>query len=152
MMQWWGSPSCFLSAPRPQPQPCRLLPSVTSPQQPLPPAQAGRGEPSPWRGWNQKEQFSRPPSRERMKKYLCKTRQAWRWTRRGREGSSSTGSPPPPSPPPPRSQPPSQFQVYNAHRLEQPSVRFERLNFEYFLSWTICLTDMILLPFISIHV
>ena len=41
-----------------------------------PPPPAPQREPSPWMGWNQKEQFSRPPSRERMKKYLCKTQQA----------------------------------------------------------------------------
>merc|ERR1712072_1014387 len=54
----------------------QTLPSVTFPQQPLPPAQAGRGEQSPWMGWNQKEQFSRPPSRGRLKESPCKTRQA----------------------------------------------------------------------------
>merc|ERR1712037_503906 len=30
----------------------------------------GRGEPSPWTGWNPKEQFSRPPSRGKLKENL----------------------------------------------------------------------------------
>merc|ERR1712192_79868 len=123
-MGWLGSPSYFSRAHRRQPQPCRRRPSATCPHQPLPPAQGGRGEPSPWMGWNQKEQFSLPPSRGRLKENLWR---AQRLERAGREGSSSTGSPPPPPPPPPPSPPPSQFQVHYAHRLEQASAdRFEK--------------------------
>merc|ERR1711928_211935 len=56
-------------------------------------------------------------------------------------------------PPPPPSQPPSLCPVHFAHRLEQASAdRFEHLNLKYFLPCSICLTDMFLLPFISIHV
>merc|ERR1712037_346997 len=65
--RWQGSPSYFLSARAPPPPPCRLPPSVMRPQLPLPPAQGGRGEPSPWTGWNPKEQFSRLPSRGKLK-------------------------------------------------------------------------------------
>merc|ERR1739844_352411 len=68
--RWQGSPSYFLSARAPPPPPCRLPPSVMRPQLPLPPAQGGRGEPSPWTGWNPKEQFSRPPSRGKLKENL----------------------------------------------------------------------------------
>merc|ERR1712192_129278 len=46
-MGWLGSPSYFSRAHRRQPQPCRRRPSATCPHQPLPPAQGGRGEPSP---------------------------------------------------------------------------------------------------------
>merc|ERR1712037_142704 len=63
-------PKLFLSARAPPPPPCRLPPSVMQPQLPLPPAQGGRGEPSPWTGWNPKEQFSRPPSRGKLKENL----------------------------------------------------------------------------------
>ena len=127
---------------------------VMWPHLPLPPAQGGRGEPSPWTGWNPKEQFSRPPSRGKLKENLCnKTRRARRWTGTGREGSSSTGSPPPPSPPPPPSQSPTRFQAHSAHRPEETHVhRFEPKNLEYFPPCSICLTDLFLLPFISIHV
>merc|ERR550517_1449563 len=86
----------------------------------------------------------------RLKENLWRAR---RLEKAGREGSSSTGSPPPPSPPPPPSQPPSLCPVHFAHRLEQASAdRFEHLNLKYFLPCSICLTDMFLLPFISIHV
>merc|ERR1739844_367801 len=71
----------------------------------------------------------------------------------GREGSSSTGSPPPPSPPPPPSQSPIRFQAHSAHRPVQTNVdKFEPKNLKYFPPRSICLTDMFLLPFISIHV
>merc|ERR1711981_1053778 len=151
--RWQGSPSCFLSARAPPPPPCRLLPSAMCYLlQPLSPAQGGRGEPSPWTGWNPKEQFSRPLSRGKLKENLCnKTRRARRRTRKGREGSSSTGSPPPPSPPPPPSQPPSRCQAHSAHRpVQTPVHRFEPTNLKYFLPCIICLTDMFFLPFISI--
>ena len=101
-------------------------------------------------GWNQKEQFSLPPSRGRLKENLWR---AQRLERAGREGSSSTGSPPPPSPPPPPSQSPTQCQACCAHRPAQSYVdKFEPKNHEYFPPCSICLTDMFLLPFISIHV
>ena len=123
------------------------------PHLPLPPAQGGRGEPSPWTGWNPKEQFSRPPSRGKLKENLCnKTRRARRWTGTGREGSSSTGSPPPPSPPPPPSQSLTQCQAHCAHRPAQTYVdRLEPKNLENFPPCSICLTDMFLLPFISMY-
>merc|ERR550517_2423978 len=90
---------------------------ATCPRQPSPPARGGRGEPSPWTGWNQQEQFSLPPSTTtRLKENLWRAR---RLEKAGREDSSSTGSPPPRSPPPPPSQPPSQFQAHFAHRLER---------------------------------
>merc|ERR1711981_646305 len=153
--RWQGSPSCFLSARAPPPPPCRLLPSAMCYLlQPLSPAQGGRGEPSLWTGWNPKEQFSRPPSRGKLKENLCnKTRRVRRLTGTGREGSSSTGSPPPPSPPPPPLQPPLQCQAHSAHRTAQTYVdRFESKNLEYFPPCSNCLTDMFLLPFISIQV
>merc|ERR1712037_468550 len=70
-----------------------------------------------------------------------------------REGcSSSIGSPPPPSPPPPPSQSPIRFQAQSAHRPAQSYVdKFEPKNHKYFPSRSICLTDMFLLPFISIN-
>ena len=150
----WGSQSFFLLLQVLLPRPCRLLPFVTFPTPPWPPALVERGDLSTWMAWTQKEQSSRQDSRFQIQDSREKMKENPRWWRREgeRAGSSSTGSPPPPDPPPPPSQPPSPCQVSYAHRLEQPSVRFERLNFEYFLSWTICLTDMILLPFISIHV
>merc|ERR1711934_1164374 len=71
-----------------------------------------------------------------------------------REGdSSSIGSPPPPSPHPPPSQSPTQCQACCAHRSVQTNVdKFEPKNHKYFPPCSICLTDMFLLPFISIHV
>merc|ERR1711936_580657 len=99
-----------------QPQPCRPRPSATCPRQPSPPAQGGRGEPSPWTGWNQQEQFSLPPSRGRLKENLWR---ALRLERAGREDSSSTGSPPPPVCP-----------AHFAPQLEQASAdRFENLKY-----------------------
>merc|ERR1712154_530581 len=66
--RWQGSPNCFLSARAPPPPPCRLPSSVMRPRlQGHPPALDGRrGEPSPWTGWNPKEQFSRPRSRGKV--------------------------------------------------------------------------------------
>ena len=147
--RWQESPSYFLSARAPPPPPCRLPPSVMWPHLPLPPAQGGRGEPSPWTGWNPKEQFSRPPSRGKLKENLWnKTRLARRGTGTGREDSSSTGSPPPPSPPPPPSQSPTRFQAHSAHRPAETHVhRFEPKNLEYFPPRSICLTDV----FVTFH-
>ena len=117
------------------------------------PAEGGRGDQSPWTGWNPKEQLSRPPSRGKLKENLCnKTMLARRWTWTGREGSSSTGSPPPPSPPPPPSQSLTQCQAQRAHRPTWTYVhRFEPKNLENFPPCSICLTDMFLLPFISTY-
>ena len=119
---------------------CRLLPSVMCylylPH--LSSAQGGRGEPSPWTGWNPKEQFSR-----QLKENLCnKTRRARRWTRKGREGSFSTGSPPPPSPPP--SQSPTRLQAHSAqggHKrpAQMPIHRFELISNIFCHVWLICL-------------
>ena len=150
----WGSQSFFLLLQVLLPRPCRLLPFVTFPTPPWPPALVERGDLSTWMAWTQKEQSSRQDSRFQIQDSREKMKENPRWWRREgeRAGSSSTGSPPPPDPPPPPSQPPSPCQVSYAHRLEQPSVRFERLNFEYFLLWSICLTDIILLCIISIHV
>merc|ERR1739846_1532 len=68
--RWQGSPSCFSSARAPPPPPCKLLPSVMLPLPLQAPAQGGRGDPSPWTGRNPKEQFSRPPSRGKLKENL----------------------------------------------------------------------------------
>merc|ERR1711981_1143733 len=71
---------------------------------------------------------------------------------------SARAPPPPPcrllpSPPPPPSQPPLQCQAHSAHRTAQTYVdRFESKNLEYFPPCSNCLTDMFLLPFISIQV
>ena len=57
------------------------------------------------------------------------------------------------TPPPPPSQSPTRFQAHSAHRPAETHVhRFEPKNLEYFLPCSICLTDMFLLLFISIHV
>merc|ERR1712184_147774 len=110
-----GNRNYFLSAPAPLLLPSRLYPYATSPQLHQVHALGVKGEASPWMGWNQMEQFSRPQSTEKLMEKLCKMRQAL--MRTGREGSSSTGSPQHPSPHLPLSQPHTASQVLHAHLL-----------------------------------
>ena len=133
-----GNQNYFSSAPAPLPLPSRLYPYATSAQLHQVHALGERGgaspqnqsrvkgEASPWMGWSQREQFSRPQSTGKLMERLCRTRQAL--MRTGTEGSSSTGSPPHPSPHPPLSQPHSPSQVLHAHLLVQTSVDRFNLN------------------------